>query len=328
MINKNLPAKPISAKNLLLLTISQAKEQNKPKTYHKPLRARARQLVAKLKLKPFFENLLFLKDRYHHYKISQTHKMFALDFVDYAIRKNPQLPLSLFPKKDHPKIIKFLRNKFLIAFFDSINWQAKTYKKQPKTRLAIKYLKDKRKYKNKTVIDCGAFTGATTLALNQNLKPAKIISIEPDPANFQNLLKNLKKNRLKNAIPLKTAVSNRQSASYLFRKGTSMAYLGEKSPSAAKVPTATIDQLVKKLNLKKIKLIKMDIEGSELAAVKGAVKTIKAYKPTLIISLYHKGQDFFEIPPLLKKLAPSYCFRFVDVNYQTPDTEKELIAQA
>ena len=71
----------------------------------------------------------------------------------------------------------------------------------------------------------------------------------------------------------------------------------------------------------------MDIEGSELAAVKGAVKTIKAYKPTLIISLYHKGQDFFEIPPLLKKLVPSYHFRFVNLNYQTPDTEKELIAQ-
>jgi len=54
--------------------------------------------------------------------------------------------------------------------------------------------------------------------------------------------------------------------------------------------------------------IKMDIEGAELNALKGAANTIKKNKPRLAICVYHKPEDILEIPVFLSELVPSYQF--------------------
>jgi len=55
--------------------------------------------------------------------------------------------------------------------------------------------------------------------------------------------------------------------------------------------------------------IKMDIEGSEKEALIGAKEIIKDFKPKLAISLYHKAEDLWEIPLLIKELNPDYEFK-------------------
>lgn len=55
--------------------------------------------------------------------------------------------------------------------------------------------------------------------------------------------------------------------------------------------------------------IKMDIEGAELSALKGGIKTIKKYRPQLAISIYHNsGKDFINIPLYLKENLEDYKF--------------------
>lgn len=56
----------------------------------------------------------------------------------------------------------------------------------------------------------------------------------------------------------------------------------------------------------KVDYIKMDIEGEEAAALRGATHLIAKYKPKLMISAYHKIQDLWELPLLIKELNPSY----------------------
>lgn len=56
-------------------------------------------------------------------------------------------------------------------------------------------------------------------------------------------------------------------------------------------------------------LIKMDIEGAELNALHGASNVLggtKGRPPTLAICLYHRLQDFWEIPTYVKSLVPEY----------------------
>ena len=74
------------------------------------------------------------------------------------------------------------------------------------------------------------------------------------------------------------------------------------------VETITLDSFVERHNVQKVDFIKMDIEGAEGAALKGACKIIKNFKPKLAISVYHKWDDLLEIPQLIKNIREDYCF--------------------
>ena len=54
--------------------------------------------------------------------------------------------------------------------------------------------------------------------------------------------------------------------------------------------------------------IKMDIEGAEKRALRGAVEIIRRDKPMLAICVYHKNDDLLEIPKLIKEIVPDYKF--------------------
>lgn len=74
----------------------------------------------------------------------------------------------------------------------------------------------------------------------------------------------------------------------------------------------TLDEVIETIVLddflqgERVTFIKMDIEGAELDALKGASRIIKEQKPKLAISVYHKEEDIIEIPRLLLDLRPDY----------------------
>jgi hypothetical protein len=56
--------------------------------------------------------------------------------------------------------------------------------------------------------------------------------------------------------------------------------------------------------------IKMDVEGAELQALKGAERTIRRHRPILGISIYHRQRDLIDIPEYIKAIVPEYRFYF------------------
>jgi hypothetical protein len=64
----------------------------------------------------------------------------------------------------------------------------------------------------------------------------------------------------------------------------------------------------------------MDIEGSELPALKGGINTIKKYKPKLAISIYHSMDDFVDIAQYLKSLDLGYDFYLKHVTIYDEET--------
>ena len=57
-----------------------------------------------------------------------------------------------------------------------------------------------------------------------------------------------------------------------------------------------------------VTFIKMDVEGAECEALRGAERQIRANKPKLAISLYHKTTDLLEIPKIIRSYIPEYKF--------------------
>ena len=72
--------------------------------------------------------------------------------------------------------------------------------------------------------------------------------------------------------------------------------------------TITIDETIEALGLDAVNFIKMDIEGAELEALKGAEGSIRRHRPKLAISLYHRPEDFTDIPRYIDSLGLDYSF--------------------
>ena len=71
-----------------------------------------------------------------------------------------------------------------------------------------------------------------------------------------------------------------------------------------------VDSFVEEYSLPRIDLIKMDIEGAEMDALRGAVKSIQRWKPKLHICAYHHIQDVIDIPMFIREIVPDYRFYF------------------
>ena len=77
------------------------------------------------------------------------------------------------------------------------------------------------------------------------------------------------------------------------------------------VSTLTIDDLAAREKLPRVDFIKMDIEGAELDALRGAERTLRTHRPKLAVTLYHRLQDFATVPRYLADLGVGYRF-FLD----------------
>jgi len=76
------------------------------------------------------------------------------------------------------------------------------------------------------------------------------------------------------------------------------------SESENKVQVVALDDTLPKDEC--VTFIKMDIEGAELEALKGAKQIIKRDRPKLAICIYHKANDYIEIPTYLRSIVPDY----------------------
>lgn len=74
--------------------------------------------------------------------------------------------------------------------------------------------------------------------------------------------------------------------------------------------STSLDDYVINNNVPNVDYIKMDIEGFEISALEGSSRILKNFKPRLAISAYHKTEDLWEIPILIKKLNPNYKLYF------------------
>lgn len=98
-------------------------------------------------------------------------------------------------------------------------------------------------------------------------------------------------------------------------------------PDTVECQLDTIDNFCAETRLPRVDVIKLDVEGAELAALRGGERTIARHSPRLIVCLYHKPRDLYEIPLWLMEkfpackmhLAHSSCGFTDTILYARPD---------
>lgn len=158
-----------------------------------------------------------------------------------------------------------------------------------------------------TYYDAGAYDGQSIDDMfklyGERIK--KIWAFEPESNSFE-VLKRYAEHRIFEKVPIECVKAG------LSNKDETLRFCGETIGARVdkngnnEISVLALDNRVHEVDGDL--LIKMDIEGSELAALKGACNTIKRYKPYLAICVYHKTKDILEIPQYLRSILPSYKF--------------------
>lgn len=162
---------------------------------------------------------------------------------------------------------------------------------------------------NEKFVDCGASIGESTTALLGTTKGniGHSWMIEPDKFNINTLQKFLRKykdTKLEKKISLHPyAVGNTLEKVPFIHMG---GHGGIISPIANqeldKVEIRPIDTIIDDIPT----FIKMDIEGFELPALKGATRAIQAGSPKMAVSAYHRSTDLLDIPEFIDTIDPDY----------------------
>ena len=174
---------------------------------------------------------------------------------------------------------------------------------------------------SETVIDGGGYNGDTFSEFVKIVKTFKHYYLfEPDLENMNAAKNNL--SALNNDFIFSSANlsfvpmglwSQRDILSFSNAglSGSRLAEYGE-----TQIDVTSIDEV---LSETAATFIKMDIEGAEIQALKGASMTIAKYKPKLAICAYHKVGDFIDIPLLIHEFNQEY--RLFLRHYSTDRTD-------
>ena len=131
----------------------------------------------------------------------------------------------------------------------------------------------------------------------------KIFAVEPDKENFMQLQKFIEENEYKNVYVYNCGIWNKKETLTFKSLGDSTSFVSDIGEVTLQVDT--IDSIVGDSS---VSFIKMDIEGSELPALQGAIKTLERSRPILAICVYHKKEDLITIPQFIKSIYKNCRF--------------------
>jgi FkbM family methyltransferase len=145
--------------------------------------------------------------------------------------------------------------------------------------------------KEMVALDVGANLGEYTLFMAKRLTAGKIFSFEPMYKMVSLLEENIKLNEFSNVQVCPFGLSDKNFVAQVHElddphEGLGTFYLGaRKSMHATDVELRTLDSVFNSLNTDRVDFIKMDIEGSELHALRGGKNTIAKFRPYVLIEI-------------------------------------------
>jgi len=171
------------------------------------------------------------------------------------------------------------------------------------------------------IVDVGAHTGFYTLLASVANAGCEVMSFEPLPATFNRLIKNIRVNNLgARCVPFEAAVSDRVSKTSLSVPIDKTMTFIDAAAGTVPVSTTTLDAVIPRDG--KTKLIKIDVEGHELAVLAGMNQTLVDSRPTIFFEC-NPGGPAVEIEEFLR----SHSYRIFSIVDGQPKELHRLIPE-
>lgn len=127
------------------------------------------------------------------------------------------------------------------------------------------------------VVDIGAHIGSETILLASKISTGKVYSFEPTSNSFLQLKQNIILNGYVDRVVCEQmAISDKEGKIMFYESKESEinSLIKHESYKKINVQTTTLDSYAKKHQLRRINLLKIDVEGAELKVIKGAKKLL------------------------------------------------------
>jgi FkbM family methyltransferase len=146
------------------------------------------------------------------------------------------------------------------------------------------------------VFDIGANIGFLTLNFAKKCPGGFVFSFEPDTDNFSALQHNVLQNNFKNICIFRNALGAKSESAHLYKLYVNnpganriLPEKPDKPYQVENVEVLALDDLVERMALQRIDMVKIDVEGFEIFVLKGSQKVIKKWKPILFVELSEKN---------------------------------------
>lgn len=184
--------------------------------------------------------------------------------------------------------VKYNDGSYIISF-DGVT--LKLFTKHAEDVFNLGYLNKYRIKEGDVVVDGGAFVGAFAIYAAKVVgERGKVIAFEPDKTNYEILIKNIYLNELNNVIPLNKGLWS-ESTALRFRssngENSTLFFKDNQSCDIIEIDVISLDDQLRALKIGKLDFIKMDIEGAEIEAIKGAKEILENNNVNLAIASYH-----------------------------------------
>ncbi len=186
----------------------------------------------------------------------------------------------------------------------------------------------------RNVIIAGAYFGDQAIPVANNMRTTGVChTFEPNKNNSDLIIENTKLNNLTNIIINNLALWNKSNEKLIFEGEDALASTIEAKETAASVlHTVTIDDYVAQNKVGKVDLLMIDVEGSEIKVLQGAVEMLRKNKPVVVFethSLYDDWSNGLENSPsavLMKGLGYEvFAVREFHQNIDTGNMPIELL---
>lgn len=182
--------------------------------------------------------------------------------------------------------------------------------------------------RSEVIVDVGAYVGYFTVMAALANARARVVALEPFPATFERLQRNIALNALANVACRNVAAGASAGLAELHHMAHGMSMAASLEPAhlapwehvTSTVAVVRLDELLTELGIGRVDLIKIDAEATEVEVLEGARDVLRRDRPHIVCEVLSAGSG-----TRLRELLGPLGYRYFELRAEGPRRREEIV---